>query len=194
MRADEKSSLRTQLRKDLRSLSSEDQSKKSRNLCYHFQHSDYFKTNKAVLTFAALPGEPDLNFLFEKRAKQQSFCFPRVVGSQLEIRQVKNVSELIQGYANIAEPSPEICPLFPEHELNIILLPGLAFDPNNGARLGKGKGFYDRLIKKLKSLPRQPLITIGVCFDCQLTHVPEETHDQRVDAIVTETGILTPDS
>ncbi len=194
MKADEKSSLRSRIRKQLHVLSIEEQKTKSRQLCHHLEHSDYFKTADPVLTFASLPGEPDLFPLFEKRVKLQSFCFPRVIGSQLEIRQVQNQVELIPAYARIQEPSPTDCPLFPRQDLRIILLPGLAFDPVTGARLGKGKGFYDRLIKDLRARPNHSVITIGICFDCQLTSVPEESHDQRVDAIVTESGILTTES
>ncbi len=189
MKAGAKSKLRSVTREQLRLLSSETIKDLSEKICRHLYRSFFSSSTHATLSFAALANEPDLMLLFEKRVARQSFCFPRVIGDQLEIRQVTSPSQFIPGYADINEPSPQLCPLFPQQDLGIILLPGLAFDPSNGARLGKGKGFYDRLLHQLKS-PRHPLITIGVCFDCQLNHVPEQNHDQRVDAIVTENGML----
>lgn len=189
MKAGPKSKLRSVTREQLRLLSSETIKDLSEKICRHLYRSLFSNSPHATLSFAALANEPDLMPLFEKRVAQQSFCFPRVVGEQLEIRQVANPSQFIPGYADINEPSPQLCPLFPQQDLQIILLPGLAFDPSNGARLGKGKGFYDRLLDELKN-SRHSIITIGVCFDCQLNHVPEQAHDQRVNAIVTESGIF----
>lgn len=194
MKTAEKKSLRKRVRKQIRLISKTGQQTKSRQICQHLEHLSFFTTGAPVLTFSPLPDEVDLSYLFHKRRNLQTFCFPRVSGQKLEIRQVREESELIPGYANILEPSPDQCPLLPAQDLKIILLPGLAFDPATGARLGKGKGFYDRLIQDLRETRTTPILslrTVGVCFDCQLTQVPEEPHDQRLDAIVTESGLLT---
>jgi len=192
MIGDEKSTLRVAIRRQLQDLSGEDRLSKSQQICHHLQHSKYFNSADPALIFASLPGEPDLMPLFEERKSEQIFCFPRVSGSHLDVSHVTDASDLIPGYANIREPSPENCPPFPPQDLRIILLPGLAFDPLTGGRLGKGKGFYDRLINGLRSTPNPSQITIGICFNWQLTRVPEETHDQGVDAIVTENGLIYP--
>jgi len=190
MKPGEKSNLRASIRTQLRDHSGVDRDSKSHQICKHLEQSEHFNTSDPVLTFASLPDEPDLMPLFENRHAHQSFCFPRVLGSQLEVRHVANASALISGYANIREPSPDNCPLFPTQDLRIILLPGLAFDPTTGGRLGKGKGFYDRLLNDLRKTPNPSLVTIGICFDWQLTRVPVEDHDQAVDAIVTEKGLI----
>lgn len=191
MKGDEKSTLRVSIRRQLQDLSCEDRLSNSQQICNHLLDSEYFSSADPTLTFAALPDEPDLLSLFEQRKSQQPFCFPRVTGSQLEIYHVTDAANLTPGYANILEPSPEKSSLFPAGDLRIILLPGLAFDPHTGGRLGKGKGFYDRLINDLRNTHPQPL-TIGICFHWQLTRVPLETHDQEVDLIVTENGIIDP--
>jgi len=188
-----KTLLRLRVRQRLRTLSLEAQKSKSKQICSLIEQSNYLAAANPVLIFAALPDEPNLLPLFEKRNSLQIFCFPRVIGSQLEIRRVPTTADLIPGYADIREPSPDTCPLFPIHELKTILLPGLAFDPANGGRLGKGKGFYDRLLNELRSSSDPSPITIGVCFSCQLSHVPMQSHDQNVDLIITEEQIiLTP--
>jgi len=195
MKSREKTLLRSRVRQRLRNLSHEVQESKSKQICSLIEQSGYLGAANPVLTFASLLGEPNLLPLFEKYNSLQIFCFPRVVGSQLEIRRVPTIADLVPGYAEILEPSPDACPLFPIHELKTILLPGLAFDPANGGRIGKGKGFYDRLLNELRSSSNPSPITIGVCFSCQLSHVPIQNHDQNVDAIVTEEEIiLTPGS
>jgi 5-formyltetrahydrofolate cyclo-ligase len=69
-----------------------------------------------------------------------------------------------------------------------LVIPGVGFDLQ-GRRLGRGGGFYDRYLENFQGL------RIGVCFACQLvSHLPEELHDQRMDAIVTEDRVVRPSS
>lgn len=195
MKSGEKTLLRSRVRQSLRNLSIEIQGLKSKQIRSLIEQSHYLGADKPILIFASLPGEPNLLPLLEEHQSGQIFCFPRVVDSQLEVRRVSSTVDLIPGYAGILEPSPDACPLFPIQELKGIFLPGLAFDPSNGGRLGKGKGFYDRLLNETRCISNLSPITIGVCFSCQLSHVPLQKHDQNVDAIVTEEEIiLTPGS
>ncbi|MFG0244918.1 MAG: 5-formyltetrahydrofolate cyclo-ligase [Phycisphaerales bacterium JB052] len=76
-------------------------------------------------------------------------------------------------------------------ELDVILLPGLAFD-RAGNRLGRGAGFYDRFISALHHAGHRPTL-IGVCHHAQIVDsVPTEPHDHPVDRIITELGPLDP--
>ena len=73
--------------------------------------------------------------------------------------------------------------------LDIVIVPGLAFDPQ-GYRIGYGGGFYDRTLPKWCP----PAIAIGVAFDLQLaSEVPREPWDIPVDLIVTDQRVLTVD-
>ena len=68
-------------------------------------------------------------------------------------------------------------------DIAVVLVPGLAFD-RSGRRLGRGGGWYDRVLSHMK---QRAVPIIGVCFECQLVpDVPCEPHDQRVSIIVTE--------
>ena len=70
--------------------------------------------------------------------------------------------------------------------VDIVLVPGLAFDAQ-GARLGRGGGYYDRILAELGDRP----LRVGVAFDFQVvSRVPVDLHDARVDAVVTETRLL----
>ncbi|MEI6338074.1 MAG: 5-formyltetrahydrofolate cyclo-ligase [Verrucomicrobiota bacterium] len=68
---------------------------------------------------------------------------------------------------------------------DLVLVPGLAFDAR-GFRLGRGGGFYDRWLGANPGVR-----TLGLCFACQLVEkIPVESHDVRVDAVLTEDGFL----
>ena len=83
-----------------------------------------------------------------------------------------------KGAHGIPEPT-EIVPISIE-EIEIILVPGLAFD-KTGARMGFGKGYYDKLLETRKA------IKIGICYDFQLLDkIPSEPHDVPMDIIITE--------
>ena len=74
----------------------------------------------------------------------------------------------------------------PVGDAEVVLTPGLAFD-RMGARLGRGGGFYDRLLTDAALTARR----VAVCFACQVVErVPVEPHDVEIDAIVTEDGWL----
>jgi 5-formyltetrahydrofolate cyclo-ligase len=84
---------------------------------------------------------------------------------------------------NIPEPLAEAAPLSPE----ALLVPLLAFD-GKGNRLGYGGGFYDRTIQSLRSRNTR-FIAIGIAYDAQqAARLPAERHDQRLDAVITESG------
>lgn len=98
-----------------------------------------------------------------------------------EFAEVRDLGhDLRVGEYGLMEPAAE-CPALTNKQLDLVLVPGLAFDPN-GRRLGRGKGYYDRL------LPQVTGEFCGVAIDWQvLPEVPAGPHDQRLDCILTPT-------
>ncbi|MBI1275880.1 5-formyltetrahydrofolate cyclo-ligase [bacterium] len=87
------------------------------------------------------------------------------------------------GYRHIPEPSQENPQIIPA----ALLVPLLAFDAK-GHRLGYGAGFYDRTIQFLRS-KNQRFIAVGLAYDTQETdRLPADRHDQKLDAVITESG------
>lgn len=135
--------------------------------------------------------EPDLrDFLEKKRCAGQCVCLPRSAGDAKNISYEMaemNVSwdSLGKGAFGISEPGEESRPLpRGDYEKMVWLVPGVAFD-KTGARLGRGKAVYDRM------LGMKPRLTIGVLYECQLCEsVPCEEHDVKMDMLVTEKGII----
>lgn len=105
---------------------------------------------------------------------------------ELELFHLEELSELEAGRYGILEPRlelrerPEKC--LPPGELDAVLVPGVAFD-RTGGRLGHGKGYYDRLLTRV----RPDCSLIGLAFECQLFEaIPMSEHDMRMKFVVTE--------
>ncbi len=93
--------------------------------------------------------------------------------------------DLVPGKHGIDQPAPD-CPDLPTEQIDVILVPGIAFD-STCARLGRGAGFYDRFLAD----PRVRAAKIGVAFDEQIVDaVPMDRWDVRLDAVVTPTRVF----
>ena len=134
---------------------------------------------RTIAVFAALPGEPDLSELVA-RHPQRCWVYPRVAGDDLAFHAVENPAvELTPGAFGIREPSPAVAEIA-VHHIDAFLCPGLAFD-GHGGRLGRGRGFYDRMLAGA----RHGAVKVGVCSVSQI--VPDtfpESHDVRMDVVV----------
>lgn len=92
---------------------------------------------------------------------------------------ISSLNDLRENKYGILEPkrSDEIFADF-----DVIIFPGVAFDVR-GHRIGYGKGYYDKFVSNLKTVPTK----IGICYDFQLQNsIPCETHDVKMDMILTE--------
>ncbi len=103
---------------------------------------------------------------------------PRVEGDAMQFYDYRP-SALTSGAFGIAEPVVEDCPVCPPEAIDLMLVPGMAFT-REGARLGRGKGFYDRYMAQ----PELQAFRVGVCFAHQLVEtLPTEPHDCAIDAV-----------
>lgn len=94
--------------------------------------------------------------------------------------------ELILGELGIAQPKKEFYRLVPPNILDLVIVPGVAFT-EKGHRLGRGGGYYDRFLSKLK----KDAFTIALAFEMQIVdQIPLEENDIPVDCIITEKRIL----
>lgn len=110
-----------------------------------------------------------------------------VNSKQLIPHQILDLNTSINlGAYSIREPNKDICPLISISDIDVVIVPGVAYDINR-YRLGYGGGFYDRFLSTLKP----DAITIGIAFDFQIfDNIPKESHDAQLDYIVTETKVL----
>ena len=141
---------------------------------------DGWKTFSSVLLFAPIEWEPDPMELIST-APECSFLFPRIAGDHLEIHRMSPRSLWITGSYGIREPDPGSWDQAALSEVDLALIPGLAFD-SKGGRLGRGKGFYDRLLGH----PEFRGIKVGLAWDWQIVaEVPCDRDDIPMDFVVT---------
>ena len=95
----------------------------------------------------------------------------------MELRRYTGPADLALGAYNIMEPTGE---LFVDYaSIDLAVIPGVAFD-REGNRMGRGKGYYDRLLPKLRSTYK-----IGICLPFQLVErVPTDEHDVKMDEVI----------
>ena len=135
---------------------------------------------RVVALFSALPGEVELEALLDKM--ERIWVFPKVEGEDLAFYQVKRVGrDLKIGKYGIFEPKAGL-KRYEIPEIDLFLCPGLGFDLKGG-RIGRGRGFYDRVLEKA----RNGAVKLGVCFRYQLVDEAEmemEEHDIRMDGVI----------
>ena len=144
---------------------------------------------------------PTSALLAEALSAGKRVYYPRVEGERMQMLRVLSESCLMEVPPyGLREPCPEHCGADPPGNLraeeagglDLLLVPGMAFD-RNGQRLGRGGGFYDRFIAECAAEAREsgrdrPLL-VGLCYSAQVsTRVPIDTHDARVDIVLTGTG------
>jgi 5-formyltetrahydrofolate cyclo-ligase len=180
----EKAQLRDRVRKVLAAMSGAGQLEASRNIISLLCNQSYWKSAQSVLLYAPLPEEPDVWPLVAMGLEEgKSMVLPRYIPETktYEICPISHAENDIQiGKYGIREPASH-CAAATISLLDFILVPGIAFDLH-GHRLGRGKGFYDQLLKNVRG------VTCGVAFDDQIVEaVPVEPHDMRVKIVLTPT-------
>lgn len=174
----EKQRLRTDVRKFLDSLTREERSGDSQKIRAALESWNHWAGIRTLCAYAALASEPDV---LTPWPSGKTILLPRVVADRLVLHEVGGVGMLERGAFGVFEPGLE-CPVR-DAKADVVLVPGLAFD-RKGGRLGRGKGYYDRLLERVGG------VRVGVCFEGQvLEAVPCEPHDQRMDFLVTPGGL-----
>jgi len=179
----EKKRLREGILRALRRMPFAEYADKSSVLENRFLSSPEFISADSLLVYAAFDREPETRKIIRTAMALGKRVFvPRVECREICVCKLTSMGELAPGAFGIHEPPAEAkCE---DHEFDIIVVPGLAFD-KAGHRLGRGGGFYDRLLKKLGGM------RIGLAFDEQvLEGVPNEAHDVLMDKIFTNSQVV----
>lgn len=135
------------------------------------------------MAYSAIPPEIGMGPVLEAVLSQgKTLLLPRCEAEGImTARKIADLSQLTPGAYGILEPKSET-EVFPQEEIDLILVPGLAFDAK-GHRLGRGKGYYDRFLVSRRGK------TMGICR-CLVPQVPVEDHDKIMDAVITEDKII----
>lgn len=122
-------------------------------------------------------------------ASGKRIVVPYCLDGELELFHLESMDELELGMYRILEPKVELRTVQEKHfqpeDLDLVMVPGVAFD-RNGGRTGHGKGYYDKLLQHARH--DAPLIALG--FECQLfDEIPTGEHDIYMDKVVTENNV-----
>lgn len=147
-----------------------------------------YRAARVVMAYAAARGELSLLPVLEDViASGRVLALPRCEGrGVMRAYRVRGEGDLIPGAYGILEPGPD-CPQVCAQEIDMILVPGAAFD-RTGMRVGQGGGYYDRF------LPDTRAVRVGVCHDFALLGAGEiqaQAHDVWMDAVATPQEVVT---
>ena len=174
---DDKKALRREIRQLKKACPYGEKLRKSVSVWEKVEQLPAFQQADIVLAYWSMDDEVYTHDFVKKWAGQKTFLLPCVRGDELELRYFDGEEKLApgEGYA-IPEPVGE---LFTDWaQIDLILVPGVAFD-RAGNRLGRGKGYYDKVLKQTRAHKA------GIAFDFQMVEqVPVEPHDVRMDSVV----------
>ena len=176
--------IKEQIRRDFktrrRTLSCEHVSINSDKICENFLDSDIYKNCQNILAYSTIQNEVDLSQIINQALLDNKNLFlPRVEGDSMNFFRINNTDKLQIGSYNILEPQNGT--VYQDSTNSIMLVPGIAFS-TQGARIGFGKGFYDKYLSQHNSI-----FKIGIAYDWQITKswVTNE-FDINMNMIITE--------
>lgn len=150
-----------------------------------------------LLLYYSLPDEVNTHeWIDELVAEGKRVLLPVVVNDKdMVIREYTGKHDLAEGSFHIMEPIGKLFPVEKYPEIEVAIIPGMSFDAG-GHRLGRGKGYYDRFLTKLRGMEENhcerkeadgtEVYKIGICFGFQkLQEIPFESHDILMDEVTT---------
>ena len=170
-------------------MTAEQRAAASGQACALLELQPLWKNASLIFFYAPLPEELDIwPLLRDSIAAGKTIALPRFdsITQRYVACQIQDLAhDISHGQFGIREPGSN-CIAIPPNRLDLILVPGVAFDPQ-GRRLGRGKGFYDQLLASVRGT------TCGVAFDEQIVEaIPVEPHDVHLNCILTPTRWIEP--
>lgn len=201
-----KQALRAEVKAALRKLAEQEMANESAAICNHVLQQSWYKESRTIGLYlhCARLREPDTTAILQEALKAGKRCYVPVVedkNSNMRLLHLDDISGLraVPPFG-ILEPAPTYDDGQPREDallagaqLDLLILPGLAFD-RQGGRLGRGGGYYDKLLVSLggatsaggQRRPRRAALS----FRAQVQQrVPMDVHDETIDLLVTPDGV-----
>ncbi len=158
-----------------------------------FIGSDEFISSKKLALYSSFNAEVITKDIFDKAVELgKEVYFPKVIdsgGAHMEFYRVLGEEDFVFGAFEIPEPDIDVkggAEKISAKDLDIVVVPGVAFDLY-GARLGYGKGFYDKAL----GADDVKAVVVGLAYERQIFegHLPLEDHDVKMDILITESRV-----
>lgn len=174
----DKKELRRTIRERKRAMTEEEIVSRSEALGVLFAQSEAYKAAKTIYGYLPYNQEVRTVPMLEQALKDgKRVAVPKVYGDEMKFLYLDDLMKVSKGYAGIPEPIDD--EPVADDETALVLMPGLAFDPQ-GHRIGYGGGFYDKF---LAAEPNHP--TLALCYEFQmLPELHTEEHDIPVDTVL----------
>lgn len=174
----DKTELRREIRARKRAMTEEEIETRSAKLARLFFASEAYQKAKTIYGYLPYNQEVRTVPMLERALKDgKKVAVPKVYGEKMKFLYLDDLSAVAKGYAGIPEPIAD--EPVAHDETALVLMPGLAFDPQ-GHRIGYGGGFYDKF---LAAEPHHP--TLALCYEFQmLPKLDVEDHDIPVDTVL----------
>lgn len=180
-----KTELRASMRARRAALSQQEQREAAQAVYEQLMAFELYQRANVVMAYMACRGELSLEAVIgDALARGKTLLLPRCeAAGVMTARRIRTMDDLAPGAYGLLEPKEECAVAMPQ-EIDLILVPGVAFD-HDGNRLGQGGGYYDRFLGK--SGARR----VGVCYTFALMEqMTCETHDIAVDDVITPGGMI----
>ena len=174
----DKKELRRTIRDRKRAMTEEEITQRSARLGALFAQSDAYKAAKTIYGYLPYNQEVRTVPMLEQALRDgKRVAVPKVYGEEMRFLYLDDLTQVAKGYAGIPEPIAD--EPVADDKTALVLMPGLAFDPE-GHRIGYGGGFYDKF---LAAEPDHP--TLALCYEFQmLPKLDTEEHDIPVDTVL----------
>ncbi|MGM0651259.1 MAG: 5-formyltetrahydrofolate cyclo-ligase [Bacillota bacterium] len=188
----QKKELRKKVISERDQLTKKDLAEKSRHIADNLFSLPAYHHANTIMYFISFGTEVDTRPMVEETIRQGKVALAPKPRPQERIMIPSRIldwdRDLVTGAYNIPEPKEEALRPYHPWEIDLLIVPGVAFDLK-GNRLGYGGGYYDRFFELLKK--DTPLVAL--VFELQVVpEVPVEEWDRRVDLIITEKRIINP--
>lgn len=185
---EEKKLLRKQIAQEKSRYDTEWRIAASNTLFSLIEKHQFFQSADTILLYHSLPDEVYTHDFIEKWYKKKKILLPVVCGDILKLKRYSGKENLTQGAFRIEEPEGDYFTSF--YDIKFAVIPGVSFD-KEGNRLGRGKGYYDKLLPLLLNS-----FNIGICYQFQTRiHIPSEPFDKKMNEVWTEDGcFFSPDT
>ena len=174
----DKTELRREIRARKRAMTEVEIEERSARLAQLFFASRAYQNAKTIYGYLPYNQEVRTVPMLERALKDgKKIAVPKVYGEEMKFLYLDDLNAVAKGYAGIPEPIAD--EPVAHDETALVLMPGLAFDPQ-GHRIGYGGGFYDKF---LAAEPNHP--TLALCYEFQmLPKLDVEDHDIPVDTVL----------
>ena len=182
-----KKTLRKEMKSIRNQLSMDKKLNSDNNIFNRLINSNFYKNSSEIFIFVSFGSEVDtIKFINHALNEDKNIYVPKVIDKNLMIAvKLHTMKDLKEGYYGVLEPQ-KIDETLNPNDLDLVILPGLAFD-RCGNRLGYGGGFYDRFLDKIDK--STTLLAVSYNFQI-LDSIPHNENDIKVEFILTDEELI----